>query len=644
MFTLLHPPVNRTFIATSLFFFAFFLTGLLHFNTTIATGASANQPESPPERGDTRIVIISDLNSSYGSTDYDPEVDSVVARLPGYDPDIVIIPGDMIAGQHLRLDEDDLWAMWDAFDERIAAPMRDAGIPFGFTLGNHDGSSSGSFDHERDVAADYWNRPESDPGLNFLSKEHYPYWFSYKHGDIFFATWDASSARIFEENISWLREQLTSEEAQNARYRIVLGHLPLYPLAYGRNRPGEVLNKPDRYLELFRKHGVDMYVSGHHHAYYPGKRDDIRLLSAGAVGQGPRQILGSPHPPRKAYTVLDFDWDSGDIRNTTRNPVNDERITHRELPVHLHGIQGYLVRDDQKPAQSYTALLHEPESLTPVSAASARLEGDSLMIEGCFTDPGSTLLQGPEAAVALRFGPQQIEGETIATLFPVHPDETDMQDRLPDAFGNNDSLPETFRETFAETDIAGCFEGRVRLTSHQKEMTAAGMVHIAIRTLDHPDGGIRGQLLPEGTTEPPAVALTDTVISPDEQSTDRKRNGGSESGNYSNETTGDHAPENSKNFDFEVTWDDVLHPDGFPVGFVYQISRDDTFDDILFQKHTRYENRIELNAEEILSGMDSSHTDQKNGGKYRLYHRVISTDGLHMAAGTAALLEISSGD
>lgn len=46
-----------------------------------------------------RIVVISDINGSYGSTEYNPRVKQAVERIQDMQPDLVISAGDMVAGQ-----------------------------------------------------------------------------------------------------------------------------------------------------------------------------------------------------------------------------------------------------------------------------------------------------------------------------------------------------------------------------------------------------------------------------------------------------------------------------------------------------------------------------------------------------------------
>jgi hypothetical protein len=52
---------------------------------------------------------------------------------------------------------------------------------------------------------------------------------------------------------------------------------------------------------------VDTYISGHHHAYYAGRRGTLELLHTGALGEGPRPLLGTVLPSPRTVTILDLD-------------------------------------------------------------------------------------------------------------------------------------------------------------------------------------------------------------------------------------------------------------------------------------------------------------------------------------------------
>ncbi|MFZ9738276.1 MAG: metallophosphoesterase family protein [Prochlorotrichaceae cyanobacterium] len=306
-----------------------------------------------PPRGDVRLVVISDLNSAYGSTDYDPEVDKGIALVPFWQPDIVVCSGDMVAGQSASLSAAQIRAMWEAFDDHIGAVLRDYQVPFGFTVGNHDASgaqgSSGGFifQQERDLAAEYWDDPSHDPGLTFVDRFEFPFYYTFESNDIFFLVWDGSSDRIPPEKLQWVEAALGSDRAQRAKMRVVLGHLPLYGVAIGRDRPGEVLANADQLRVMLEQYDVHTYISGHQHAYYPGHRGDLQLLHTGILGSGPRPLIAGNLPPVKAITVVDINFDQPELTTyTTYNLETLELIEPETLPRFLTGHNGLILRRD----------------------------------------------------------------------------------------------------------------------------------------------------------------------------------------------------------------------------------------------------------------------------------------------------------
>lgn len=311
-----------------------------------------SQPLFLPARRDERLLVISDLNGIYGSTVYDPDVDRALGLVPIWDPDIVISGGDMVAGQNPRLTPDQLDAMWQGFEQHVAGPLRAAGLPLGFTIGNHDASGARSvsggflFQRERDRATQYWQDPAHDPRLNFIDKSGFPFYYTFEHQGIFFLTWDASSNYISPEQMEWAEAALASEKAQSARLRIAIGHLPLYAVSVGRNELGEVLLEADQKRALLEKYNVHTYISGHHHAYYPAHKGDLQLLHCGILGSGPRPLIDSPLPARKTITVLDIDFEANQTFYTTYNMLTMELIDQGELPRYIAGVNGLVLRRD----------------------------------------------------------------------------------------------------------------------------------------------------------------------------------------------------------------------------------------------------------------------------------------------------------
>ncbi len=308
-----------------------------------------------PQRGDVRLAVISDLNSAYGSTDYLAEVSEGIAMLPNWQPDLVICGGDMVAGQSLDLSAREIEAMWAAFDEKILAPIRTAGLPFALTIGNHDASSyrdgdpnSGNYIYvlDRQETAKYWAGHQSDTDLTFIEAGGFPFYYSFKQNDIFYLTWDASSANVPPEQVAWADRALASPAAQSAKLRIVLGHLPMYAVSQKRDRPGEYLNQADALRQLLERHQVHTYISGHQHAYFPGKAGQINTLHAGALGSGPRSLLNTNTAAFQTLTIMDVFLETASAVYTTYNMNTLEVVDTQSLPRQIVAPNGRELRQD----------------------------------------------------------------------------------------------------------------------------------------------------------------------------------------------------------------------------------------------------------------------------------------------------------
>lgn len=270
--------------------------------------ANGPLPIHDPPRGDVRLVILGDFNGPYGSVDYPaPLTRALLAVVDVWRPDLLLSPGDVIAGQSRDLPDDRFEAMWAAFDTIVAAPLRSAGIDYAVALGNHDASSlrgSGGanlFERERQAAAEYWATRR--PDLAFHDDSGYPFDHSFTAHGLFVVVLDASSATVTAEQRTWLATELASRAAGSAAARIVIGHLPLVPISTGRDAPGEYVHDGEGLATVLLAGSVDLYVSGHHAAYYPGRLGDVELLFAGGVGG--RRLLGSDAAPRSTVTVVD---------------------------------------------------------------------------------------------------------------------------------------------------------------------------------------------------------------------------------------------------------------------------------------------------------------------------------------------------
>ncbi len=320
---------------------------------------SANVAESSTRKN--RICFISDLNGSYGSVELPTSVQSGMRVLAQHDCSVVIGAGDLVAGQDLTLSEARLSAMWSEFKRVVMDPFAAQQVPFFSALGNHDASaaraSSGGYIYarERHVAQHFFQQNYKDfysPDVQWLSREGFPFFYALRFANTGLVFIDGSSAVELRTQKQWLEEQLrllANDSSLSAR--IVVGHLPLVAVATGRDRVGEILADSRELYELFDRNRVDLYVSGHHHAFYPGRVTGWSSvhgtvqLALGALGNGPRVLVGrSGLPAQNTLTIVDINestpWLEDKFSFRTLNPDTGRNLSTFDLPESLESLDG----------------------------------------------------------------------------------------------------------------------------------------------------------------------------------------------------------------------------------------------------------------------------------------------------------------
>ena len=279
-----------------------------------------------------RIAVISDINGGYGSTEYGNQVTKAVNKIISLDPkpDLLIITGDMVAGQYKGLD---YRAMWRAFHNVVTIPI------IAVTPGNHDASAYKPYQEERAVFVEQWKKYK--PTLNYLDQLYYPLYYSFSMGNVLFISLDATKVGpISWDQKRWLQQQLTIHN--NYKHKIVFGHLPLYP--FTQDREEDILWDAEL-MRILKDHKVNVFLSGHHHGYYPGMVNGIHMVSQGCLGGGPRKLIGDSNRSKRAITLIDFSGDGYTIEALKENSFTTY-IDRQSLPETLN-YQGMVVyRDD----------------------------------------------------------------------------------------------------------------------------------------------------------------------------------------------------------------------------------------------------------------------------------------------------------
>jgi hypothetical protein len=308
----------------------------------LALGGRSVRAAVPP-RGALRVVVLSDLNGAYGSTRYEAPVDAAVARAIALQPDLVLCTGDMVAAQRPRpLSRAELDAMWAAFYAQVSDPLARAGLPFAVTPGNHDAALGANFALDRAVYREQWlpRRPK----LDFLPGSQWPFAYAFVLGEVFFASLDVTFAGPMpaaERN--WLKALLAGPAATQARARVLFSHVPMWSTAVGREHE----RLADLALERVVIDGsVDVYLTGHHHAFYPGVKDGVRYVSQGCLGAAPRPLIGTRERTPRSITLIDVGRDGSLRLEGLAGADFDAPIDRLTLPARIVTPEATLLRDD----------------------------------------------------------------------------------------------------------------------------------------------------------------------------------------------------------------------------------------------------------------------------------------------------------
>lgn len=285
------------------------------------------------------VAVISDLNGGYGSTTYQDEVHEAITWIKdSLRPDLVLSTGDMIAGQRAGLDHR---AMWRAFDQAVSSPLTNAQIPFAPTPGNHDASGYAAFEGERALYIEQWHKQK--PALEFVEDTYYPLHYAFVLGPaLFISLDDTTTGPLGGPQMRWLEQQL--QRHADKPIKIVYGHLPLY--AFTQGRESEVIGD-DALEQLLVDYDVTMFISGHHHAYYPGRRGALRMVSTACLGSGPRRLIGDEL--RSERSVLVFYYSQEGILSLDAHRAQgawQETIAREALPPMLEHDDTIISRDD----------------------------------------------------------------------------------------------------------------------------------------------------------------------------------------------------------------------------------------------------------------------------------------------------------
>ena len=97
---------------------------------------------------------------------------------------------------------------------------------------------------------------------------------------------------------------------------------------------------------MLNENDVNLFISGHHHAYYPGRRGDLQLLSTPCLGAAARPLIGTTERSAKGLvSLIVFEDNEFSIEGFDSN--KEFSLIERETLPHKVGSTEYPVwRDD----------------------------------------------------------------------------------------------------------------------------------------------------------------------------------------------------------------------------------------------------------------------------------------------------------
>lgn len=93
---------------------------------------------------------------------------------------------------------------------------------------------------------------------------------------------------------------------------------------------------------------MDLWPSGHHHAFYPGYHQHIAYIGQSCLGGGARPLIGDHKRSPRSFTLLDFDADPISV-SAFKGPSFETRLNIQSLPAEPGTRQATLKRLDLAP-------------------------------------------------------------------------------------------------------------------------------------------------------------------------------------------------------------------------------------------------------------------------------------------------------
>lgn len=223
----------------------------------------------------------------------------------------------------------------------MTEPLSHKGIPLLITPGNHDGSGYAEFALEQERFNAQW--AVRIPELELLPGSEWPRRYAARMGTLLLLTFDGTRPGALPPGELAFITRMLEQYGAEASATLVFSHLPMWPLAKGREH--EIIDDRDL-LNVMHRYGVDVFASGHHHAFFAGI-DDMGMvhLGNGALGGNARAYTGEKRRQPHSFTLLTLANDTIIITSRAA-PGFEGSVPLEDVPPTLSGPLGLLRRID----------------------------------------------------------------------------------------------------------------------------------------------------------------------------------------------------------------------------------------------------------------------------------------------------------
>jgi len=191
------------------------------------------------------FLFMSDTQANPQKADYSGFGSLLARAVEKGNPGLLLLGGDSVND---GADQDE----WLAFHEAVGASLD--GIPVAAVAGNHDADG---------LLAKQFTWPSAAPeslGQGFF--------YSFSMNGIHFSMLDSNiMGAANPDDVYWLEEVLSSDDAMKANWRIAVCHHPFWPVADIPRDVARAQTMREHFLPLLEEYEVDLLLVGHQHSY-----------------------------------------------------------------------------------------------------------------------------------------------------------------------------------------------------------------------------------------------------------------------------------------------------------------------------------------------------------------------------------------